>query len=523
MRKNPKPPLININFCVYLVLCLIFIDLFVYAGFYLHYAYQMITYPYDFDVGEGLTLHRAIALSQGHNIYLSIHQEPFIVSNYPPLFDFLLAGLVKMFGPTLLGGRFLSFSATVFSAFFIYLIVFLESGKRFVSLIAGLLFLTSGWLQSWSVLGRMDMFAIALTLAGLSLFLEGDKKNKGIYVILSALCFVAALFTRQSAVAAPLSCFVYLLLRHIIPEFCLKDGQNVIQENSFKTALKFLLLLVGAGLIPLIILIIMTGGEFWLHVVTYTTGYFSWQEYAKWIHLYLQTHGIVTMISIIFIIISLLFKRISVICLFWIFAFIITITSGKVGSAINYFLEFWAASCILIGVSLSVVLKELYSKSWKIGLWKIFVMTCLFVQLCVFLKYKDYQTPTKKYRIAGETITKYIRQAPGDVLSEYTGYMAQNGKRIVFQPFAMTQLAKRGLWDQKRIVNDIKNNRFSLIIMSRVGLETGRWTKEMNETILQNYNLMETARCFELSYFHHTTSELDIFIPKNWVMHHEGN
>lgn len=502
------------NYVMRALLFFILVYLVFQAATYFHYAYQMIIFPFDFDIGEGFCLQRAVALSQGESIYAPINQEPYTVMNYPPLFEVFLAGLVKIFGPKLLLGRIISVFATVISGYFIGRIVLHMTGKRIVAAIAGLLFFCSGWLKSWSVLCRVDMLSLSLTLAGLSLFMDEEKRNQVKYLLLSALCFVGAIFTRQSAIAAPLACSLFLIIRHYSPEHWYKT-RNVLKgkDGDLESAFRFLGILVSMGFSIFILLLIMTKGEFWNHITTYTVGFFSWAEYISWLKRFLYAHGVAVFLSAIFMVYSIVNRRVAAVFFFWIFSFLVTITSGKHGAAVNYFLEFWAANCILMGLVLAAASNK-FTFSWRSVIVKFFVIACVIFQLHILYRLSDHTTPSDEYEASGKLITDLIRNVRGDVISEYAGYMIQNGKKMIFQPFAMTQLIKRGLWDQSFMLKDIESNRFDLIIMSKVGLDLGRWTKEMNDAVVQNYVHIGTFKCFELSYFSHSTSELDVYMSK---------
>jgi len=285
-----------------LPLLLILSYLILQAGIYIQYAYHMTMFPYDFDAGEGLILQQVMTLLSGESVYTSIDQEPYTVMNYPPLFEILLAGLVKVFGHQLLLGRLISVCATLLSAYLIGRIVFLETGRKLVATIAGLFFFSSGWLRTWSVLCRVDMLAVVLTLAGLFLFINEDQRDRRKYLCLSALCFVGALLTRQSTIAAPLSCFLFLLIRHYKPQHCLKSKNDPRRRGDDKaSARRFIKILGITSFVLYALLTVITKGEFWHHITTYTAGYFSWGHFAESFIAFLRAHCVVMLLSIIFV------------------------------------------------------------------------------------------------------------------------------------------------------------------------------------------------------------------------------
>jgi hypothetical protein len=76
---------------------------------------------------------------------------------------------------------------------------------------------------------------------------------------------------------------------------------------------------------------------------------------------------------------------------------------------------------------------------------------------------------------------------------EYMGMITLNGRDLFLQPFEITQLSIGGLFDQHVLIEKIKQEQFSLILLQEdswwvYALEE-RWTPEMLEAIRDNYRL----------------------------------
>jgi hypothetical protein len=71
------------------------------------------------------------------------------------------------------------------------------------------------------------------------------------------------------------------------------------------------------------------------------------------------------------------------------------------------------------------------------------------------------------------------------------GLLPERGKRIYFQPFEMTQLARDGDWNQRPFVEDIAREKFSLIMIWSPPfareIKQDRWTPRMLEEIRDQY------------------------------------
>jgi hypothetical protein len=80
------------------------------------------------------------------------------------------------------------------------------------------------------------------------------------------------------------------------------------------------------------------------------------------------------------------------------------------------------------------------------------------------------------------------------------GLIPLNGRRLYFQPFEYKQLQAADLWNEAPLVDSIKRQEFSVILLYEP-LEwnaiTVRWTPEVRNTIYAHYRLENTlARTF---------------------------
>ena len=168
-------------------------------------------YPFQLDAEEGFILNQAISLAHGQTIYPPIDQPPFLVGNYTPLFPWIYS---RVHGATatlasLPLGRLLVELATLACALCLAFIVGWRTRRLLLALLAPLLFLVSYEVFHWSAFVRVDLPALFLTVAGLGVFLT-VRHRWGL--VLSAALLVAAAYTRQTAVLAPLACAAALLL-----------------------------------------------------------------------------------------------------------------------------------------------------------------------------------------------------------------------------------------------------------------------------------------------------------------------
>ncbi len=419
-------------------------------------------YPFQLDAEEGFLLNQAVRLAQGRGIYTPIDQPPYLVGNYPPLYPALYA-LVhgsRARPASLPVGRAIVQAATVLSALLLALIAWRATRRPAPLLLAPVLFLAAYEVHHWSAFARVDLPALALTLAGLALFLEGRRPA---HLVASALLFVAAACTRQTAVMAPLAC-------------CL-----LLAWTDRRGLAWFAGAWVGGGLLALAALQAATRGEFWRHVVAYNVNSFDWSAWRavmrnevwffhRWI--LLACAGIALGPAFA----SYSARRRSAVpaaeaatapppraSAAWpvagLFALLTTAFSlpamAKIGSAPNYLLEPLAAWALVIALALGHPLDRRSNagaggRSGARSLAALLLAACLLLHAGHLVRLRPVlhssRNPTPADREALRPIVADLRAQPGPVYAEEPVLALLAGKEVLFQPFILSQLAREGRW-----------------------------------------------------------------------------
>jgi hypothetical protein len=87
-----------------------------------------------------------------------------------------------------------------------------------------------------------------------------------------------------------------------------------------------------------------------------------------------------------------------------------------------------------------------------------------------------------------ERVNEIIREANGTVLTDvYMGLLPLDGRRIYYQPFELTQLARDGHWDQRPFLQALDEGEFAAILI----WADSSWTPEMLERINERYEAAE--------------------------------
>ncbi len=306
--------------------------LLVFAGYlliYVHYAFGLFAFPFDYDQGEGFELYDTILFSQGEWPYRDTETYPFYSSNYPPLFHVIAAPLVRLFGPHYWTGRALGFAGTLVNAAAIAYAVYREGRNRPVAALAGLAFLASNTVYHIGPLFRQHMFMVMWeTLAVVILARFGSRRA----LVVGGACLIAAGYTKQLAVITCAAAFAFLFLRN--PKRAVVWGAGV------------------AGVAAAIFLWMdaSTGGQWWLNVVAANVNqYLPGQArdlYLQWFGL----HGALAVPAALLVLYELYFDRLSLYSVWFVFAVTGAALSGKWGAGDSYFATAIAATCILAGV-----------------------------------------------------------------------------------------------------------------------------------------------------------------------------
>jgi ABC-type glycerol-3-phosphate transport system permease component len=443
------------------------------ATLFARHGLAALAFPYPLNYGEGPLLDQAVRLAGMKNIYpADLSTPPYVVSNYPPLFVLLQAPLVWIFGPEFLYGRVISLASTMAVAGLIFATLHAITRDRTASAAGGLTFLAVPFVLHWSSLDRVDMLGLALSWGGLyTVVRRPDRRG----VILAALLFVAAIYTRQTyALAAPLAAFTWLLA-----------------GGHWRRALGLATLSGSLSLLLLGLLSALTEGGFYFHTVTANVNEFRWEQVAY--HL-TTMQGLMPLLfvgAVAFVILGLRSRP----ALWWLAgaylagSAVAALLIGKIGSDVNYLLELSAALALTAGAMIS----RYASRPGVRGA----LLLALAVQVAIMIQASQYvysglQSDVIAHRAGLIRLQEVVDDSNGVVLAdEYAGLLPLDGRSIYLQPFEMTQLHRDGGWDQRPLLTSIRHREFPAILIWKppyaAGIQRERWTREMLRAIGENY------------------------------------
>lgn len=474
----------------------------------LSYQTEALLFRYPLDYGEAPLVNQAVQLNAGHSIYRqSLQEPPYTVANYPPVYVGVLAIFERFFGPAFWYGRLISTLSVIGSALMIFSIVNSRSRNWKIAIIPALVFYNIPYVLGWSVLARIDHLALFFSLTGLYLLFR-DKPSQRLIdsnLILGSAFLVLAIYVRQSyALAAPFAGFLYLLHQ---------DWRRTGILTGFVGGLSLILF----GLLNL-----LTGGGFYFNIVTANINPFGIERVVNNFRNFFDLAPALFILAALGII--LVFNRVKGWPLWIGFAFggfFSAITIGKIGSNVNYFLEFAAGLSLLIGFGIHVLFRR-SAKSWM-ALILIIVLLCISWQCVRFIQkvqeetrgsLKTRQDAIEELRDLEELVAQNLHQPI--LADEYMGMIVLNGENLYLQPFEITQLTIGGLFDQQPLLNQIEEEKFSLILLQEdswwVHALQERWTPEMLEAIRANYRL---AGQFESTFAYKPKTARSVSVPSD--------
>ena len=483
------------------------------------------TYPFQMDVQEGYLLNQAISLANNGTIYPSLQEPPFLVGNYPPLYPWVYGWFN---GPearmaSLPIGRLLAQVSVALAALMLGLIVAARTRRVLPALLAPLLLLITFEVYDWSAYARVDLPALMLTLSGMAVFLL-VRAQWGL--VLAGVLFVAAGLTRQTVLLAPASCVVAL----------------AIHDRSR------LMWLVGtmavAGLVALGGLQWATDGEFFRHVVLYNVNRMDW---TAWLRL-MQNEVWFFYRGLLVGLVVLAMGRMTchglrsraetpgtpyeaspgrfrelphtrhAVGIYVMVSTLSLLSYAKVGAAPNYMLEplaawaLWGAESmgrlqeahqvrqgrrgrVVTGIAMGLAAAAMLAHGVRMspGPWP--------TPERPHLGYRVGQVafsspnPTDGNRAVAHRLLETVRRTPGEVFCEEPIYTLLSDKRVWFEPFIMSQLAKEGRWNQAGCLDYLRGQRVNLLVIGEdlskgaEGAPYTRYTQQFAEVLVQHYKL----------------------------------
>jgi hypothetical protein len=459
-------------------------------------AARLVPAPYELGYGEGLVLWLAQHAMAPSEQYRSITAPPFVVGVYPPLHPLMVFALSQALGDVQLAGRVIGLVA------FVGLLLVLgttayrmmpracsRSGRCGAALAAAGLAASIGAIREFPPAVRVDGLGLLLTMSGMLLFLADDRggwRRDGAVV-----CFVAAVFTKQTFVAAPLACLIVLLL------------------TDRRAAGRFVALALVLAFVPTLALMLETDAQFLRHLLGYTTNEFSLMHLKaqmlpnirEMLPVVLAAAGGVGAVDL-----SRHFgsargvtqtrrgssTRRSILCLalYVVLAFLVSCTAGNVGSGAYYFMEWNAACCLLAGISFGLFaccfpMRRHRTAALIIGLSVMAVgATASLDAVNPALRLTEGARALEAaQRSESARALQFIRETSGPVLSYDLTLLVKAGRDVPFEPFIMYQLTRSGDWNPQPFIDELERCKYRALIAAGE-IDSSPWLPESIKDVI---------------------------------------
>lgn len=466
----------------------------------------LLAFPYPHDSLEGTLLHEARLMRAGEPLYQPLELYRFVSAPYPPLHPLILSIVDQHIGPHVFwSGRLISLIAAVVLALLVLLVARRAGGSWLGGLLGAAVIISAAPVILWGTRIKPDLFALACTCLGLLLATvplrlrasdtaEAAAAPPGLgWLVGAAVAFVLAFYAKQTAVAAPLAVGLALLIGDLRAFWADKRGGMLgrlpVRWGTLVFTLVYLVLALGIwGLLDLV-----TQRQYSLHVWWNgeRTGWWSFALMRKFLAL-LTPYWPLMLVGAALLGYALRTGRVLVPACYMLTAPLTLFGAGETGANHNHLLETLLALSIaggtLAGLSAAALVRR--------PMLALPVLVLLIIQLPLLFAPPDRwyygqlepDDPPERY-------VNFIKNTPGEILADDPGLLLMAGKPIRYDdPSTQGPAVRLGAWDQRGMLDDIANKRFSAIMLRvDVRKETidpaGRWTNEMLEAVRDHYEV----------------------------------
>ena len=441
------------------------------AARYALLVFHAVRFPYELDYGEGIVWQQMNMIVAGHG-YAPLAPYPAIVFHYPPVFHLLSAAMSATGLDELAAGRLVAVACTLIGTAFAGLIVAgfarapREQGPmRLGGAVTALSLLGTLPVLIWSVVMRVDMPFVALSFAGLWLGIRVLRHPAAVHG--AALCFIGAIFTKQTAIAAPLAVFAVLL------------------AVRTRTALIGIATGLTGALAALAVVTALTHGEFLHHIVFYNMNRFSWRAGLDAVTTAGMHLGLVLAAAVAFVPRLRAMARaararggwlaqwradpddaaLAMVLIYFAIATVMLAMMFKSGSAVNYVLEWIVLVAIGAGVAVGDFIG--WAADTAAGRKRWLAAAPWLVAAQALVSYTmiadDYPKRAAQWHDF-DKLSAVMRAAPGPIISDDMVLLLRSGKPVAIEPSIFAELSEKHVLDDRPVLGMLALRRFSMLL-----------------------------------------------------------
>lgn len=424
-------------------------------------AVRSINVQQDIQYPESAVVFGIANLWRGGSLYHDFHNPPFAVTSYPPVFYLVSAAVSKLFARWIHFvydcARAVAFAATILTAIVAAFVTGKTKSSRAAQFGTSLLFLGSSLLLPWGFMARVDSLMLLFTISGLYLFIHFKESN---LKYLAVVAFVLAIFTKQSALAAPAAVILTLLYQR-------RWRQGLFFVGSLVSLLAVCLL--GGNY--------LTNGLMSLNIIGGVDAPMRCQSVVE---VFLRSFSglFLPLVLSSLTLIAFLRRRLNgdqlseseaVILLFGLYLVgslaLAAFSSTKLGSDRNYYLDSLLAASVLGGCGIEWLAGQ-SRESWA----KAILAVCLviFVGFSDFINQK-YMMMTSDYFVSEDnsSVVEHLRPLTGDLLSQDANIPLRLGKPVFVTDFYhLSVMTATGRWKPDPLISLIEQRHFQAVVLS---------------------------------------------------------
>ncbi len=365
------------------------------------------------------------------------------------------------------------------------LLRFWKQSWRVVGLTAALYF-SMPLVLTWQLRVRVDILGVFFMLLGMYFYLRFQKQKSRILRYLYIFPLWIGVYTKHALFAVPLTILVHL---------CWTKNRDGLRAFGL-----FLILVFSS----FIYLNVQTQGEFFNHIVRYTylpfgmiqADNFQWFFYTS---------------PFLFLIGGLgyfyprfnLFRENLFLSGYLIFSFLEYLCIWRTGTAPNFAIEFATALTLGSAFFMGFLLDPKHDAdrwfNFLRAMTALGIFTVGFYLFCWGVTYLNLST----LRVQDtEKVNQILKQRGGKIFADDGQWPLLNHEEIYLDPFGMTMLVYKGLWDQRDFLRSIERQEFNTILLRVDPTNEETWdewsllrlTREMMDRIGKHYDLIHCKR-----------------------------
>jgi hypothetical protein len=433
---------------------------------------------YQVNYVEGNILNTGALMAHNAVPYPDPHGLPSVISSYGPVTYLLMAGLFKIFGVSFTSARLLVFLSAVAISALLAVAIAKLTGSNWLALLFGPLYISLPWARHWIYTLRVDLIAVALTLAGLTIFIVRPRRW-----MWAALLFTLGLFTKPTVVAAPAACLIWLLMR-----------------KQWKQAAGFSAAMLLTMMVSLLFVERWLGGWYLFHIIgTHPDPYLLYRLYTLE-KPFVLTQAVLLVMATGYSVACIRTRTASVPALYFGFCCLTSLTAGKLGADGNHLLELLAATCLAGALGYQQL-----SKNMRFRRFAPVVPIALAASIMVLAVMRAIPRldPDRPNFTGCNEAYAFVKDYHGqNMLSENVGALVLGKKPVLISdPYVYGQLVMHSGWSDRELEQLVNAQWFDLIVMSggtaamrSRGLEQ-RWPPDLLPVIDANYRITHQFAC----------------------------